>query len=114
MSKGLSRESFENIASPEAVAEFDRSHGGDMVAFGASDAACYKYPGEDQAVLRAAFCEGAASAGATAGPLKKRPVAWRCRDFGDGWIIYQDEAEAFAYHEKTNCLMQGLYVRDGS
>lgn len=46
--------------------------------------------------------------------LKKRPVAWRCKDYGDGWIIYQDEAEAFAYHEKTNCLMQGLYVRDGT
>lgn len=32
----------------------------DMAAFGASDAACYRYPGEDEAPLRHAFCEGAA------------------------------------------------------
>lgn len=33
----------------------------DMRAFGASDAACYAYPGEDQGPLRAAFMAGAAS-----------------------------------------------------
>ncbi len=32
----------------------------DLAAFGASDAACYLYPGEDQAAERAAFCAGAA------------------------------------------------------
>jgi hypothetical protein len=35
----------------------------DMIAFGASDAACYLYPGEDQSNERAAFCAGAAHAG---------------------------------------------------
>jgi hypothetical protein len=33
----------------------------DMRAFGASDAACYKYPNEDQAKERAAYIAGAAS-----------------------------------------------------
>jgi len=37
----------------------------DMAAFGASDAACYFYPGEDQQAERAAFCEGAAHAVST-------------------------------------------------
>lgn len=46
--------------------------------------------------------------------MSKRPVAWRCKDYADGWIIFQDEAAANAYHEQTECLMQGLYVRDGS
>jgi len=32
----------------------------EMAAFGASDAACYLYPGEHQAPERAAFCAGAA------------------------------------------------------
>lgn len=32
----------------------------DLDAFGASDAACYLYPGADQQAERAAFCEGAA------------------------------------------------------
>jgi len=32
----------------------------EMAAFGASDAACYLYPGEDQQAERAAFCAGAA------------------------------------------------------
>lgn len=32
---------------------------GDMAAFGASEAACYLYPGENQQAERAAFCEGA-------------------------------------------------------
>lgn len=37
----------------------------DMAAFGASDAACYLYPGADQQAERAAFCEGAAHAVST-------------------------------------------------
>jgi hypothetical protein len=32
---------------------------GEMAAFGASDAACYLYPGEDQQGERAAYCQGA-------------------------------------------------------
>ncbi len=45
--------------------------------------------------------------------LKKRPVAYRVKDYGDGWIVFQDEREAYDYAEKTGGLMQGLYVRDG-
>ena len=33
----------------------------DMMAFAASDRACFEYPGEDQAELRTAFVNGAAS-----------------------------------------------------
>jgi hypothetical protein len=46
--------------------------------------------------------------------LGKRPVAWRVRDYANGWIIFQDEKEAYDYAEKTGALMQGLYVRDGT
>ena len=46
--------------------------------------------------------------------LAKRPVAWRVKDFADGWIIFQDEARAYHEAEHTGALMQGLYVRDGS
>ena len=34
----------------------------DMAAFGASDAACYEYPGKNQQAERLAFCAGAAHA----------------------------------------------------
>ena len=40
----------------------EAGHEAEMVAFGASDAACYYYPGEDQLKERAAFCDGAAHA----------------------------------------------------
>lgn len=43
-----------------------------------------------------------------------RPVAWRCKDYADGWIIFQNEEAAYKYHELTDCVMQGLYVRDGA
>lgn len=43
-----------------------------------------------------------------------RPVAWRVKDFADGWIIFQDEAAAHHEAEVTGALMQGLYVRDGT
>jgi hypothetical protein len=45
--------------------------------------------------------------------LLKRPVAWRVKDYGDGWIVFQDEREAYAMHEETGAKMQGLYVRSG-
>jgi len=45
--------------------------------------------------------------------LDKRPVAFRVKDFADGWIIYTDEAKAYAEAEATGALMQGLYVRSG-
>lgn len=42
-----------------------QSDAGDMLAFGATDAACYAYPGENQQAERAAFCAGAASLAAS-------------------------------------------------
>ena len=45
--------------------------------------------------------------------LHKRPVAWRVKDYGDGWIILQDEEAASVLAENTGAVMQGLYVRDG-
>ena len=47
-------------------------------------------------------------------PTTKRPVAWRVKDFADGWILFQDEAAAYREAEATGALMQGLYVRDGT
>ena len=45
--------------------------------------------------------------------LKKRPVAWRVKDYADGWIIFQNENDAYMYAESTGALIQALYVRDG-
>ena len=47
-------------------------------------------------------------------PLKKRPVAFRVKDFADGWVIFQSEEVANFEAEKTGAVMQGLYVRDGT
>jgi len=47
-------------------------------------------------------------------PLKKRPVAWRVKDFADGWIIFQDEEAANREAEATGAAIHGLYVRDGT
>lgn len=46
--------------------------------------------------------------------LSNLPVAWRVKDFADGWIIFQDEAVAIKYAEEEGSLIQGLYVRDGT
>lgn len=46
--------------------------------------------------------------------LAKRPVAWRVKDFADGWIVFQDEEAANREVEQTGAVMQGLYVRDGT
>jgi len=62
---------------------------------------------DEIARLRAALA--AAQAGAP-----KRPVAWRVKDYADGWVVFQDERAAYAMHEETGALMQGLYVRDGT
>lgn len=45
--------------------------------------------------------------------LPKRPVAWRVKDYGDGWILCQDEKVADC-EAKDGALVQGLYVRDGT
>jgi hypothetical protein len=48
------------------------------------------------------------------GALAKRPVAWRVKDYADGWIIFQDEETADYEAQRTGAVMQGLYVRDGT
>lgn len=45
--------------------------------------------------------------------LSKRPVAFRVKDFADGWILFDDEETANITAEKMGALMQGLYARDG-
>lgn len=49
----------------------------ELAAFGASDAACYLYPGEDQSAERAAYCAGAAHAV----PADAREDALAANDF---------------------------------
>lgn len=51
----------------------------DLAAFGASDAACYLYPGEAQAAERAAFCAGAAYSAKQSVASEPEPVAWACK-----------------------------------
>jgi hypothetical protein len=46
--------------------------------------------------------------------LAKRPVAWRVKDFADGWIIFQNENDANIYATSVGAQIQGLYVRDGT
>jgi len=40
---------------------------------------------------------------------KRQPIAWRCKDYGDGWIIYDNKAQAERYQRLTGCLMQEIY-----
>src|SRR6185369_6421000 len=44
--------------------------------------------------------------------LSKRPVAFRLKDYADGWILFNDEEKALRVSEHMGALMQGLYVRD--
>lgn len=37
---------------------------------------------------------------------------WRCKDYADGFIYFENEDKAKDYHEKTGCLMQSLVVRE--
>ncbi len=38
-------------------------------------------------------------------------VAWRCKDYADGWILFNSEVGARLYQEKTGCLMEPLFSR---
>lgn len=38
------------------------------------------------------------------------PVAWRCKDFADGWILDHSERSAREYQRETGCLIQPLYT----
>jgi hypothetical protein len=70
------------------------------------------YPGDPKDVFPRKF--EAEPAQPPAPRLQKRPVAWRVKDYADGWVIFQDEAAAYRLAEETGALMQGLYVRDGT
>jgi len=39
------------------------------------------------------------------------PVAWRVKDFADGWILFHSEAEALREAEGAGNLVQPLYTR---
>lgn len=45
---------------------------------------------------------------------RNRPVAFRVKDYTDGWIIFQNETDAYTYAASTGALLQALYVRDGT
>jgi len=38
------------------------------------------------------------------------PVAWRCKDFADGWILDQSECSAREYTKNTGCMIQPLFT----
>lgn len=38
------------------------------------------------------------------------PVAWRVKDYADGWVIYQNKRTAFALASHTGALIQPLYA----
>lgn len=43
-------------------------------------------------------------------PTAQEAVAWRCKDYADGWILYGNKAQAELYQACTGCLMEALYV----
>lgn len=36
-------------------------------------------------------------------------VAWECKDYGDGWIRFDDLNEALAYQYQTHCIMRPVW-----
>lgn len=47
--------------------------------------------------------------------MGKRPVAFRVKDFADGWILFTSEKHANHESEAMGgALLQGLYTRDGT
>lgn len=49
-------------------------------------------------------------ASGSATPTAQEPVAWRCKDYADDWIVYGNKAQAELYQACTGCLMEALYV----
>ena len=37
-------------------------------------------------------------------------VAWRCKDYADGWVLYGNKRQAECYQRLTGCLMEALYT----
>jgi len=48
-----------NCGLTRSVGPSQRTEEADLIRASASEGACYAYPGEDQAALRQAFCDGA-------------------------------------------------------
>jgi hypothetical protein len=46
-------------------------------------------------------------------PGSQKPVAWHCKDYADGWINFDNEAEALAYQKDTGCLIRIVYRPTG-
>lgn len=42
--------------------------------------------------------------------LRRKPAAWRVKDFGDGWIYFPDESSAAACRAETGALLQPLFT----
>lgn len=41
---------------------------------------------------------------------RAEPVAWRCKGFVDGWILFDVQEQAERFHRDTHCTMQALYT----
>lgn len=65
-----------------------------------------QYPLITENAMHSAWQEAAKRATVSA----QKPVAYRCKDFADGWILYHDGREAELYQKRTGCLMQTLYT----
>lgn len=44
-------------------------------------------------------------------PVTMTPVAWRCKDFGDDWILFHSRGLAVHYKTQTDCCLQELIVQ---
>ena len=42
--------------------------------------------------------------------LARTPVAWRVKDYSDGWIIFQNENDANTYAASIGARVQELFV----
>lgn len=38
------------------------------------------------------------------------PVAWRCKDHADGWVVYAEKSAAERHQRNDGCLIQPLYA----
>ena len=43
---------------------------------------------------------------------EEKPVAWRVKDYADGWVRYGTEAEAKREAKRTGALIEPLYSAD--
>lgn len=43
-------------------------------------------------------------------PQEAEAVAWRCKDYADGWVVYGEKSAAERHQRNDGCLMQPLYA----